>query len=202
MAKRKNKGLARKEILDILADRLPDSALEQLFPEIPAQAVRDVLLGKTKIAAPMSKQQNLFPEPSAQAGLSCKLYTDGASRGNPGEAGAGISLLNSSNQELAARSSYLGQCTNNAAEYEALLLGLNTALELGCTQLAVYMDSQLIVRQLAGQYKVKSAGLKPLFDQAKILLAKLDKWTIDHVPRAQNKRADELANRGIDEKNR
>ena len=196
----KNNGLTKAAVIQILVAELPNSTLEQLFPEIPAQAVRDVLLGKTKVADRVSKQQNLFPEPAGQAGLFCKLFTDGASRGNPGEAGAGITLLDSSNQELAARSRYLGQCTNNGAEYKALLLGLNTALELGCTQLAVHMDSQLIVRQVAGQYKVKNAGLKPLFAQAKALLAKFDKWTIDHVPRAQNKRADELANRGIDEK--
>ncbi len=196
----KNSGLERTVILKTIADKLPDAALEKLFPEIPAQAVRDVLLGKNKVAAPAERQQNLFSASSPQTGLSCKLFTDGASRGNPGEAGAGIVLLDNDNRELAARSSYLGRCTNNAAEYEALLLGLTTALELGCTQLAVSMDSQLIVRQIQGQYKVKNAGLKPLFDQAKSLLAKFDRWTISHVPRAQNKRADELANQGIDRK--
>ena len=198
----KNSGLTKAALVKALADRLPDSALETVFPEIAPQSVRDVLHGKKKGAHPVSRQQNLFAESAGKAGLSCKLFTDGASRGNPGEAGAGIVLYDSGNQELAARSRYLGQCTNNAAEYEALLLGLKTAAELGCTQLAVYMDSQLIVRQIAGRYKVKNAGLKPLFDQAAGLLQKFDNWTIDHVPRAQNKRADELANRGIDEKTR
>jgi ribonuclease HI/probable phosphoglycerate mutase len=196
----KNNDLNRTVILKTIADKLPDAALKKLFPEVPAQAVRDVLLGKNNVAAKVQKQQNLFTELTPQSGFSCKLFTDGASRGNPGEAGAGIVLLDNDNQEIAARSSYLGQCTNNAAEYEALLLGLRTALELGCTQPAIHMDSQLIVRQIQGQYKVKNAGLKPLFDQAKSLLTKFDSWSIEHVPRARNKRADELANRGIDDK--
>ncbi|MCI5142026.1 MAG: reverse transcriptase-like protein [Candidatus Electrothrix sp. ATG1] len=142
----------------------------------------------------------MFPEPTAGSSLACKLFTDGASRGNPGEAGAGSVLLDGDGQELAARSSYLGQCTNNVAEYKALLLGLQSALELGCGKLEIFLDSQLIVRQLQGQYKVKHPTLKPLFVEVKELLAKIDNWSVAHVPREQNKRADALANRGIDEK--
>ena len=129
------------------------------------------------------------------------LYTDGASRGNPGEAGAGAVILDDQGEELAARSFYLGKCSNNVAEYKALIFGLQAALELGCRQLEIFLDSQLIVRQVQGQYKVKNAGLKPLFAQVKQLLAKLNSFTISHVPRNENKRADELANRGIDDKN-
>jgi ribonuclease HI/probable phosphoglycerate mutase len=195
-------GVDRAAILRILAVKLPDTTLNKLFPHIPPQAVRDVMQGKSKIASPPAQQQELFAGPSPATAPACKLFTDGASRGNPGEAGAGIVLLDDSDQELAARYRYLGQCTNNAAEYKALILGLETALELGCRQLVIHMDSQLIVRQVQGQYKVKNASLKPLFNQAKSLLAKIATWQIEHIPRAQNKRADELANRGIDEKNR
>lgn len=108
-------------------------------------------------------------------------------------------LLDSEGRELAARSLYLGECTNNAAEYRALLLGLHAALELGCIQLEIYLDSELIVRQIQGRYKVKHETLKPLFDEVKILLAQIESWSIAHVPREQNKRADQLANRGVDE---
>lgn len=190
----------RTTIINILADKLPDSVLEELFPAIPTTAVRDVLLGKKKVATQPARQQNLFTEPAGDSVLSCRLFTDGASRGNPGEAGAGIVLLDDDNQELVARSLYLGRSTNNVAEYKALILGLETAIQLGCSRLAIFMDSQLIVRQVQGRYKVKNANLKPLFDEVKSLLANINSWSIDHVPRAENKRADELANRGIDEK--
>ncbi len=195
----KNNSIDRSSIIRTLADKLLDSTLEELFPGIPPTAVRDVMRGKSKVAGPPARQQNLFTAPATDSDPSCKLFTDGASRGNPGEAGAGIVLLDDNNREVAARSLYLGQCTNNVAEYEALLLGLETANQLGCKRLSIFMDSQLIVRQVRGQYKVKNAGLKPLFDKGKTMLADFDNWSIDHVPRAQNKRADELANRGIDE---
>ncbi len=128
----------------------------------------------------------------------CRLFTDGASRGNPGQAGAGAVLFDAAGQELAARSLYLGECTNNVAEYRALLLGLQTALEQGCVRLEIRLDSELIVRQLQGRYQVKNEGLKPLFQEVKSLLARLESWAVAHVPREQNKRADQLANQGID----
>jgi ribonuclease HI len=131
--------------------------------------------------------------------LGWTLFTDGASRGNPGPAGAGAVLLDAEGRELAARSLWLGHCTNNVAEYRALLLGLQAALEQGCGRLAIRLDSELIVRQLQGRYQVKNEALKPLFTEVKSLLARLEGWSVAHVPRAQNKRADELANRGIDE---
>ena len=196
-----NNGLNRAALVKILADKLPDSILRELFPNMPADAVRDVLRGRKKTVSARPGQRRLFAEPAADKCLSCKLFTDGASRGNPGEAGAGIVLRDDKDQELTTRFLYLGRCTNNVAEYQALILGLKTAYELGCRQVAIFMDSQLIVRQVQGRYKVKSVDLKPLFDEVKHLLAKLDGWSITHVLRAENKRADEMANKGIDEKN-
>jgi ribonuclease HI/probable phosphoglycerate mutase len=190
----------RKTILRVLADKLPDKTLNTLFPDLPPASVRDVLAGRAETAAPPARQQNLFSDTQTTGAMHCRLYTDGASRGNPGEAGAGIVLFDRKGRELAVRSAYLGRCTNNIAEYRALILGLQTACELNCGTLEIFMDSQLIVRQVQGQYKVKNAGIKPLFAEARALLAKFDNWTITHVPRAENKRADELANRGIDEK--
>jgi ribonuclease HI/probable phosphoglycerate mutase len=128
-----------------------------------------------------------------------QLFTDGASRGNPGPAGAGSVLIDAEGRERAARSLCLGCCTNNVAEYRALLLGLQSALELGCKRVDIRLDSELIVRQLQGRYKVKHEALKPLFAEVKGLLAQLEGWTICHIPREQNKRADQLANQGIDE---
>ena len=195
--------LDRASIATALGEQLPDSVLAKLFPNYPLADIRAVLRGQQKTARPKTppaQQQNLFATSATQSTPTYKLFTDGASRGNPGEAGAGSVLLDADGQELAARSAYLGQCTNNVAEYKALIIGVQSALELGCSRLEIFLDSQLIVRQLQGQYKVKHAALQPLFAEVKGLLSKLQHWTVAHVPREQNKRADELANRGIDER--
>ena len=141
------------------------------------------------------------PAAAAKPTGRCRLFTDGASRGNPGQAGAGAVLLGENGEELAACSAYLGVCTNNVAEYRALLLGLTEARRLGCAELAISLDSELIVRQIQGRYKVKHEALLPLYTQVREQLARFDRWTIAHVPRSENARADQLANRGIDARN-
>ena len=129
-----------------------------------------------------------------------RVYSDGAARGNPGPAGAGAVLAKEDGTLVAKVGKFLGTATNNVAEYSALLVGLETALRLGANEVEVVADSELLVRQLTGQYKVKNAGLKPLFAQAQGLLGRFRKWTARHVPREQNKLADEMSNRAIDEK--
>jgi ribonuclease HI len=128
------------------------------------------------------------------------LFCDGASRGNPGVAGAGAVLKDESGAEVALLGKYLGHATNNVAEYEGLLLGLRKALEIGAKEIDVAADSELLVRQIKGEYKVKNAVLKTLHASAKLLLAKFDRWTIRHVYREANTEADEMSNRAIDEK--
>ena len=132
--------------------------------------------------------------------LSLTLHSDGGSRGNPGPAGAGAVLYDDQGQEVAALSRYLGRTTNNEAEYQALLMGLNEAKRLGAVRLTVKMDSELIVRQLEGQYRVKAPGLKPMYAEAKRLLQGFASVTILHVRREFNKRADELANQAMDQR--
>lgn len=135
---------------------------------------------------------------SPAAGAHLIINADGGSRGNPGPAGAGAVLYDQDGQEVAALSKYLGKATNNVAEYEALILGLAKASELGAGQVSIKMDSELVVRQIQGRYKVKAPGLKPLYAKAKRLLQDFDKMTILHIPRAENSRADELANLAMD----
>jgi len=188
----------RQTIIRRLADGLRNSELERIFPEIPADDIRNILLQRKKGC----------PSESVRAGnghdkykaCRCALYTDGASRGNPGQAGAGAVILDENGRELAARGEYLGICTNNVAEYKALISGLRLAAETGCAELNIFLDSELIVRQLTGRYKVKNATLKPLFLQVQQLLQRLETFTITHVPRSENSRADELANQGIDKR--
>jgi ribonuclease HI/probable phosphoglycerate mutase len=191
------KTLSRDAVLTRLSERLDDAFLAELFPGEDPEQLRHLVAG-TFVQLP--KKPVLKETTPAVAAAGCfQLFTDGASRGNPGEAGAGAVLFSPAGEELLACSKYLGTCTNNVAEYKALILGLDEALQLGCRELAIALDSQLIVRQIQGQYKVKNETLLPLFQEVRKRLARLEKWTIRHVPRAENSRADQLANRGIDE---
>ncbi|KPJ98395.1 MAG: hypothetical protein AMJ60_08435 [Desulfobacterales bacterium SG8_35] len=126
------------------------------------------------------------------------LYTDGASRGNPGEAGAGIAILDAQGNELVGTGEYLGQCTNNEAEYRALLLGLAKCIEFGRGRIKIHLDSELIVKQIRGEYRVKHPNLIPLFQQTMQRLSGFASFSIIHVRREKNSRADELANQAID----
>jgi ribonuclease HI len=127
------------------------------------------------------------------------LMVDGAARGNPGEAGCGAAIADENGTVIQELSRYLGRTTNNVAEYAALLMGLEALLELGQKHIVVQSDSELMVRQLNGEYRVKDEKLKALFEQARGLLRRFDSYRILHVRRDRNKLADRLANRGIDQ---
>lgn len=127
------------------------------------------------------------------------LKTDGASRGNPGHAGIGGQILSAKGDSLLTFSEYIGTTTNNVAEYRALIFGLEGALSLEGSTILVRLDSELLVRQLNGAYKVKNSGLKPLFQKAVSLLAGFKDVKIEHVFRDENREADILANQAIDD---
>lgn len=130
------------------------------------------------------------------------LWSDGAARGNPGPAGIGIMLKTKDGRILAAEGRFVGRTTNNVAEYKALLLGLERALERGVRRLEVRADSELLIKQLKGQYRVKSEGLKPLYTEARALIQRFESVKLEHVRRELNVEADRLANAGIDEAER
>lgn len=125
------------------------------------------------------------------------MYADGGSRGNPGPAGCGA-VLTRNGETLCELGKYLGTATNNVAEYTGLLIGLEKALEMGLKDIEVRMDSELIVKQMTGQYKVKNEGLIPLFRTAKSLSSRFSSFRIVHVRREMNKEADRLANKAMD----
>lgn len=130
-------------------------------------------------------------------------FTDGASRGNPGESGIGILMKDETGKVLVSLSDYIGTATNNIAEYTALIKCLEIAQETKCARLIVHSDSELMVRQVQGSYKVKDKGLKKLFaDVQKKLASAPYKFEIKHVAREENGEADDLANRGINLKRR
>lgn len=126
------------------------------------------------------------------------VFTDGASRGNPGKAGIGVLITSVDGLILKEISEYIGITTNNVAEYRAVITGIEEGLELGADAIELKTDSQLVVRQLKGQYKVKNEGLKHLYRRAVELLSQYKQYSVQHIPREENTRADELANKSID----
>ena len=126
------------------------------------------------------------------------LCTDGGSRGNPGPAAFGIVLAEESGRVLRERGEFIGLATCNEAEYRGLIAGLEEARNLGPRQLLIRADSELLVRQINGQYKVKSRRLMPLVIRARQLLREFSAWRVEHVPREMNARADALANEAMD----
>ncbi|MBD0280777.1 MAG: ribonuclease HI family protein [Thermoleophilaceae bacterium] len=127
------------------------------------------------------------------------VNVDGGARGNPGPAAIAAVATTPAGEPLAERSVYIGEATNNVAEYRALLLGLELARELGASEVQVVNDSELVARQIGGEYKVKHGGLRPLFAEAMGALREFDRWTVRAVRREQNARADELVNEALNE---
>jgi ribonuclease HI len=128
------------------------------------------------------------------------LHIDGGSRGNPGEAGFGVYVTTPEGGELAQLYGYLGPASNNVAEYQALLHGLRYALARGARKVHVFSDSELVVRQMSGAYRVKHPAMVPLHREARALASRFEEFRLGHVRREQNKEADRLANRALDEK--
>ncbi|MDP2913498.1 MAG: ribonuclease HI family protein [Candidatus Omnitrophota bacterium] len=125
------------------------------------------------------------------------LYIDGGSRGNPGPAGIGIIILDSKRKKLKEIFKYIGEATNNIAEYTALVNGLEEALKLSANEVVINMDSELVAKQISGDYKVKNVDIKPLFERALGMLRKFGSFKIKHIDRSKNKEADRLANKAM-----
>ncbi len=132
-------------------------------------------------------------------GKTASLYTDGACRGNPGDGGAGAALFDENGRVVTTAKKFLGTCTNNEAEYGALILGLEEALKAKHKSIRIFLDSELLVRQINGVYRVKNSRLKELMKDVRKYLSMFDEYTVDHVPRSGNKMADRLANEAIDD---
>jgi dinuclear metal center YbgI/SA1388 family protein len=172
----------------------PATLAREATPEEPAAAAPTA-------PAPQPAARPVPPEGVRSANrddLRYHLYTDGGARGNPGPAGIGARLMTAGGDVVEDVSDYIGKATNNVAEYQALIAGLEVALDRGVERLDVFLDSELVVRQVNGQYKVKDAGLKPLHAQACLLLSKFHEVDVRHVRREQNSAADALVNQAID----
>lgn len=126
------------------------------------------------------------------------LYTDGGSRGNPGPAAGAYVITDTSGTEIEAKGVFIGKATNNVAEYTGLVEGLRCALGHGAEAVEILSDSELMVRQIDGQYRVKSDLLKPYYEECMEFLTRFKSWNVKHVYREKNKRADELVNKALD----
>jgi ribonuclease HI len=126
------------------------------------------------------------------------LHVDGGARGNPGPAAIGVVIQDADGTLIEEVAETIGVATNNVAEYRSLLRGLQLAAELNATAVRIFNDSELVARQLTGDYRVKNEALKPLHAQAKMALEAFEHWEIHSVPRERNARADGLVNRALD----
>ena len=130
--------------------------------------------------------------------MKVKIYTDGGARGNPGPAGIGVVIKNEKNKVLLSYGKYIGEQTNNVAEYSALISALQKAIEMGGTQIDCFLDSKLVVEQLKRKWKVKEPSLQKLFIQAYNLSSKFKKITYTHIYRERNTEADRMVNEALD----
>jgi len=155
---------------------------------------------KERAAAEQREREAAVAAEVAERAKRTRLFTDGAARGNPGPAGAGAVIVNPDGHIVAKVGKFLGDSTNNVAEYMALILGLKRAKAMGIKEIEVLSDSELMVKQLAGDYAVKADHLKPLHDEARELLKGFGWIEVRHIPREENTQADAMSNRAIDER--
>ena len=175
----------------------PDGPFETrvaVSTEAKAKPRRRAAAGASRAAAPA----RLAAEAPADPGPRLRAWVDGGARGNPGPAGYGAHIEDADGRTVRDASGFLGTTTNNIAEYNGLLAALRTAIELNASALEVFADSELIVKQMNGVYKVKNEGLRPLFIAAQQLASSLPRFRISHVRRENNKDADRLANEAMD----
>lgn len=130
--------------------------------------------------------------------MELKIFTDGASRGNPGHSGVGVVILDKSGNMLEQYGEYIGHATNNIAEYKGLISALKKAKKYIPCSVNLFLDSELVVKQLKGEYKTKDETLRAYFEFVNQLLDAFEKYQIQHIPREKNKTADKLANQAID----
>lgn len=181
--------VGKRAVLESLAEEL---SLETVLDRHPDWAAEDVrrLLREAARSYPVDGSE--MPSGAVVA------YVDGASRGNPGHAGYGVVFQDARGNTLKELSGYLGEATNNVAEYQAFIAAVEEAIEQGWVSLKIIADSELVVRQLTGVYRVKSPALQKFYSKGLALCRSLESWSVEHIRREANVRADELANHAID----
>ena len=185
-------------VLRYLAQTLSVAKTLKRFPSLNARQLQEILLR----SVPPAEEKKTIPEvpPARKRFPEFFIQADGASRGNPGEAGIGAVIADARGRTIKELKYFLGMATNNVAEYRAAILALQKALDLGAGSVTLCLDSELVVRQLRGEYRVREAHLKSLHREALEILNRFSEYHLNHIPREENRRADQLANEAIDQK--
>jgi len=186
------------ELLRLLYRSLDFNKLYSLAPDVQREEI-DALFGRLSDSLAEEPPEPSGEDAQAEAQPDVCVHIDGASRGNPGAAAAGVVIYDTKGNLVVEFGKYLGRATNNVAEYNALILAAEKLVKLKAERAVFHADSELLVHQINGRYKIRNAGLKPLAAKAHRLLAKIPNWRIEHVGREHNKRADEMANQALDE---
>ena len=181
-------------------EKAAQRAAEEIDEAMDLSKVEREQRRRERAAAEERERQAQAAAVEAEKARRTRLFTDGAARGNPGPAGAGAVILSPEGHIVAKIGKFLGDSTNNVAEYWGLILGLKRAKAMGIKELEVYSDSELLVKQLAGDYAVKAEHLRPLHDEAQALLKAFSFIQVRHIPREENAAADQMSNRAIDER--
>lgn len=187
--------------LELVGERLPTKALQSEFPDLTREDIRSLFQGLAAHVRRCHAWSGLTSESAELPNDVCEshasLYCDGASKGNPGPAGAGAVLMDQQDESIVEVSRFLGDATNNEAEYQALITGLKAAEDFGIKRLKIYSDSELLVKQVCGAYRVRQPHLQRLFGEVMSRLQRLDDYAIVHLGRELNRKADRLANEAI-----
>jgi ribonuclease HI len=195
---KKENSLSEEKILRHLSQTLSVTKTLKRFPSLTPKYLQEVL----QRCADWAEEGRKAPPPDPDPGELPEfcIHADGASRGNPGEAGAGAVISDSRGRTLKELKVYLGIASNNEAEYQAAILALERALELGVKRVTLFLDSELVVRQLRGEYRVREPRLKSLHQKARETLNRFSQYSILSIPREENRRADQLANEAVEQK--
>ncbi|MCQ4575137.1 MAG: ribonuclease HI family protein [Candidatus Brocadiales bacterium] len=196
------KSISDQELLELIRKGIDPDSVKAADPRATRKRLEeffsrmgDAIRPKLKSDSDSKKKKVVTPVPKGRI----LIYTDGASRGNPGKAGIGVVIRDGEHNVLDEIGEYIGETTNNVAEYRALIRGLEWALEYHPVKVDVFCDSELVVKQVNGQYKVRAPSILPLHREARKLIGKLPEWRLQYIPREENVQADALANEGIDE---
>jgi ribonuclease HI len=193
-----SKGIKVRKQSDV--EKAAQRAAEEIDDAMELSKVERERRRRERAAAEERERQEALALQEAEKARRTRLYTDGAARGNPGPAGAGAVIVNPDGHIVAKIGKFLGESTNNVAEYMGLILGLRRAKAMGIKELEVYSDSELLVKQLVGEYQVKAEHLRPLHEEARGLLQGFGFVQVRHIPREENEQADAMSNRAIDER--